>query len=123
MRAGGCAPPWRVALYIRLSREDGNDESESVANQRAMLLAALEGLFAGEPYELAGVYADDGASGTTDDGRAAFRRMTEDVRAGRVNCVVVKNLSRAFRNSANQGRFLDWSARRAAMKMAKRQKV
>lgn len=33
--------------------------------------------------------------------------MAEDVRTGRVNCIIVKNLSRAFRNSANQGRFLE----------------
>ncbi len=99
--------PWRVAVYIRLSREDGNDESESVVNQRRILFAALADIFAGEAYEVAGVYVDDGASGTTDDERAAFRRMTEDVRAGRVNCIVVKNLSRAFRNSANQGKFLE----------------
>lgn len=33
--------------------------------------------------------------------------MAEDVRTGRINCIVVKNLSRAFRNSANQGRFLE----------------
>lgn len=98
---------WLIAIYIRLSREDGNDESESVVNQRKIIYAALDELFKDDAYEVIGEYVDDGTSGTTDVERKDFQRMAEDVRTGRVNCIVVKNLSRAFRNSANQGRFLE----------------
>ena len=52
-------------------------------------------------------YIDDGTSGTTDLERRDFQRMVGDLERGRINCVMVKNLSRAFRNSANQGRFLE----------------
>lgn len=96
---------WRVGLYIRLSRDDGNDESLSVANQRKLLTEFLEDQFAGE-YVLAGVYIDDGQSGTDQD-RPEFRRLTKDAEEGRINCVLCKNLSRAFRNYADQGYFLE----------------
>ena len=98
---------WLIAIYIRLSREDGNDESESVVNQRKILYAALDDLFKDDAYEVFDEYIDDGTSGTTDIERRDFQRMVEDVKTGKVNCIVVKNLSRAFRNSANQGRFLE----------------
>ena len=100
--AGG---PWRVGLYIRLSREDGNDESLSVANQRKILLDHLASDF-GDGGVLAGVYIDDGQSGT-DQERPGFQRLLGDVRAGLVNCVLCKNLSRAFRNYADQGYYLE----------------
>ncbi len=98
---------WRVGKYIRLSREDGNEVSESVVNQDKILTDELPTFFAAGAYELIDTYVDDGASGTTDAERAAFRRMTHDVETGRIDCIIVKNLSRAFRNSANQGKFLE----------------
>ena len=98
---------WRIGMYIRLSREDGNQVSESVENQEKILRSEIEKRFAEEWYELSDSYIDDGTSGTTDVERAAFQRMVSDVQTGRINCIFVKNLSRAFRNSANQGRFLE----------------
>lgn len=104
----GPAPTlWRIGAYIRLSREDGNGVSESVVNQLNIIRDAIPRLFRGEPHVLVDTYIDDGTSGTSDTERADFQRMTEDVCAGRINCVIVKNLSRAFRNSAHQGRFLE----------------
>lgn len=102
---------WQVAFYIRLSREDarGGDESESVQNQRLILTDWLQNQSDREVYRLVGEYIDDGVSGTTDDERPAFQRMLRDIEAGRVNCVVVKNLARSFRNHADQGYYLeDW---------------
>jgi len=97
-----------VAVYIRLSREDGRpDESESVANQRKLILEYLAALADGGRYVIAGEYVDDGISGTTDDEREAFQRMLEDIRLGLVNCVVVKDLARSFRNYSDQGYYLD----------------
>ena len=98
---------WRVGKYIRLSRDDGNVVSESVVNQNKILDDEIPGFFEEGRYEVVDTYIDDGSSGTTDLERRAFQRMVGDMEAGRINCVVVKNLSRAFRNSANQGRFLE----------------
>ena len=89
---------WRVGLYIRLSREDGRQESLSVQNQRKILLDFLEKDFTGR-WELAGEYIDDGLTGT-DDRREGFQTLVAHVREGRVNCVLCKTLSRAFRNYA-----------------------
>jgi hypothetical protein len=48
---------WKVAAYLRLSKEDGKEESLSVANQRMILKEFLEKEFVGQ-YELAGYYTD-----------------------------------------------------------------
>lgn len=97
-------PCWRVALYIRLSREDGNDVSVSVANQRAQLQSFLAEF--DEPYELVDEYIDDGYSGT-DSHRQAFQRMLEDIRSRRVNCVIVRDPSRLSRNYWEAGMYME----------------
>ena len=100
---------WNIAVYIRLSREDAccPDESESVANQRKIIEAHIAGLRDGDEYRIVDEYVDDGISGTTDDGRGGFQRMLSDMRRGRVNCVIVKDLARSFRNYSDQGYYLD----------------
>ena len=100
---------WKIAVYIRLSREDaaGLDESQSVGNQRALIREHIAGLRDGDEYDIVDEYVDDGVSGTTDDERSGFQRMLGDIRRGRVNCVVVKDLARSFRNYSDQGYYLD----------------
>lgn len=105
---------WRVAFYIRLSREDkrGKGESESIANQRLILTDFLEQQDDGDEYVFIDEYVDDGVSGTTDEEREGFQRLLADIQRGRVNCVVVKNLARSFRNSGDQSYYLgDWFIR------------
>ena len=51
---------WLTAIYIRLSREDGNDESYSVTNQRQRLQAYFESIALEESMELVDVYVDEG---------------------------------------------------------------
>src|SRR5690625_7321783 len=97
---------WNVAVYIRLSRDDGNDESLSVTNQRKIIQEYLENTFEGE-YTIVGEYVDDGLSGTTDYERLAFQRMIQGVESGVVNCIVCKTLARTFRIYADQGSFLE----------------
>lgn len=81
------AEKYRAALYIRLSREDETDgPSESVSNQRAM----LEDFARQRGVPVAGLYVDDGWSGTSFD-RPEFRRMLRDIEAGRVNMVITKD--------------------------------
>lgn len=98
---------WKIGKYIRLSRDDGAAVSESVVNQDKILNDEIPGFFEGGLYEVVDTYIDDGTSGTTDLERRDFQRMVQDMKCGRINCIIVKNLSRAFRNSANQGRFLE----------------
>ena len=70
---------WKPALYIRLSREDGDrEESNSIASQRELLTE-----FANTQTDMAAprLYVDDGYTGTDFD-RPDFRRMMHDLRAG-----------------------------------------
>ena len=94
---------YNAALYIRLSREDGDKpESDSVTNQKRI----LENFVAAQPdIELADAYVDDGYSGATFD-RPAFIRMMSDVYAQKVNCVIVKDSSRFGRNASESGRYI-----------------
>lgn len=84
-----------TALYIRLSREDGDKaESLSVANQRMLLTEFVESQ---SDLHLYDVYIDDGYTGTS-FARPGFQRMLEDIEAKKVACVIVKDLSRLGRN-------------------------
>lgn len=70
---------YKIAIYIRLSKEDetqGYDESESITNQKALLLDYVEKL--GPDYELIDVYIDPGYTGTNFN-RPDFRRMIKDI--------------------------------------------
>lgn len=95
---------WKPALYIRLSREDGDrEESDSITSQRELLTefaAAQSDL--GSPV----LYVDDGYSGTDFD-RPDFRRMLTDLRMGKTDCVIVKDLSRLGRNYVGVGEYLE----------------
>ena len=95
---------WNTAGYLRLSREDGDKaESDSIANQRKLLEQYIE---SHPELRLTGYYQDDGYTGTNFD-RPAFRAMEEDIRGGRVNCVLVKDLSRFGRDYIEVGRYLE----------------
>ena len=95
--AGRSHAPWRAAFYIRLSREDGNDESYSVQNQRQRLTEHFKCLAPKEEMQLVDIYIDDGCTGTDSD-RESFQRMLADIDACIINCVIVKDLSRLSRN-------------------------
>jgi site-specific DNA recombinase len=98
------APAWRTALYIRLSKEDGDrEESDSILNQRQLLRDFVE---ESGDLALAGCYVDDGWSGTSFE-RPGFQRMMADIRTGKVNCVAVKDLSRFGRDYIETGRYLE----------------
>ncbi|MCL1989874.1 MAG: recombinase family protein [Defluviitaleaceae bacterium] len=97
---------WLVGPYIRLSKDDGNDESLSVTNQKKIIMDFFEREFE-EPYTIVDWYIDDGISGTTGDERVAFQRAIHDMKSGRINCMPCKTLSRAFRNYADQGYYLE----------------
>ena len=94
---------YRAALYIRLSREDGDKtESDSVVNQKRLLESFAEAQPDIESYEC---YIDDGWSGANFD-RPDFLRMITDVYAQKVDCVIVKDSSRFGRNASESGRYI-----------------
>ena len=91
---------WNVALYIRLSVQDGDkEESNSIVNQKELLNMFLE-----KEQELTfyNYYIDDGFTGTTFE-RPAFKKMMEDVELGLVNTIIVKDISRLGRNFIEMG--------------------
>ena len=96
---------WKIALYIRLSKEDGNDESLSIGNQRKILLEYIQKSFK-EEYEIVDAYIDDGKTGTNIN-RPDFIRLEQDILTCKVNCVIVKSLARAFRNLGDQQKYLE----------------
>lgn len=94
---------WHAALYIRLSKEDElKGESNSVTAQREILREYVKQKPEIEEYD---VYIDDGWSGTDFD-RPDFKRMMSDIYTGRVNCVIVKDLSRFGRNYSKGGELI-----------------
>lgn len=95
---------FNVAIYIRLSREDGDKaESESVENQRKLIYDYLKGK---EDFSVVDIYIDDGFTGTNFN-RPSFKRMIADIEAGKVNCVIVKDLSRFGRDYIDTGKYLE----------------
>lgn len=115
-----------TAMYLRLSRDDNavkgskaalnnaaydktaaggisKTESNSISSQRELIRSFLN---AQSDMELYDSYVDDGFSGSNFD-RPEFRRMIKDIEDGRVNCVVVKDLSRFGRDYIETGRYLE----------------
>ena len=94
---------YNTALYLRLSRDDDNaGESNSIATQRMMLRRYAEQ----NHLYVVDEYIDDGYSGTNFN-RPSFQRMITDIEAGRINCVVVKDLSRFGRNYLEMGMYTE----------------
>ena len=95
---------FNVAIYIRLSREDGDkEESDSVGNQRKLLMDFVN---KHEDFLLYDIYIDDGFTGTNFN-RPDFQRMIADIENQKVNCVIVKDLSRFGRDYIDTGRYLE----------------
>lgn len=101
---------WRLGDYIRLSKEDlkkakeGKDDSNSVKNQRDLLNDYYQQHI--EEFESVTEYVDDGHTGTDTD-RDDFQRLLADVMSGKINCVIVKDLSRLSRNYSDAGSLIE----------------
>ncbi|WP_251496376.1 recombinase family protein [Otoolea muris] len=94
---------YQAALYIRLSKEDGDkEESNSVSNQRDLIYSFLEDK---GDIQVCEEKVDDGYSGVGFD-RPALNSMLEDVKQGKINCIIVKDLSRFGRNYIETGRYI-----------------
>lgn len=89
--------------YMRLSVADGDKaESDSINNQRELINSFLKSY---PEIKLHKERIDDGYSGV-DFNRPSFKEMMDDIRAGKVNCVIVKDLSRFGRNHIEAGKYL-----------------
>ena len=95
---------WKVALYIRLSREDGDKaESDSVVNQKKLLNNYVE---EHEEFVSARFFVDEDETGTNFN-RPAFQKMIIDIENNNINCVIIKDLSRFGRDYIGAGNYLE----------------
>ena len=97
-----------AAMYLRLSREDSDAGAVADSGSPGGAGATFKAAFSREQedMELFDCYADDNYSGSNFE-RPEFKRMISDIEAGRVNCVIVKDLSRFGRDYIETGRYLD----------------
>lgn len=94
---------YKAAIYIRLSKEDGDrEESESVVNQRKILRAYAKE----NKYKIYDEYVDDGYTGTNFN-RPDFTRMIKDIENKKINMVITKSLSRLGRDYIETGRYIE----------------
>lgn len=92
------------ASYSRLSQDDGDkEESNSIVNQKALIRDFMSEY---PELQLVEEYADDGFSGVNFE-RPDFKRMMQDVKSQRINCIIVKDLSRFGRNYIETGKYLE----------------
>ena len=93
-----------TALYVRLSMEEQEgDLTEKIRNQRELL---LEYIREKTEFQLVDIYCDNGCTGTNFD-RPQWQRLMEDAKTGKVNCIIVKDLSRLGRNYIEAGNYLE----------------
>lgn len=94
---------YNVGIYGRLSKDDiGSGDSSSIISQRSM----LEKYVKDNGWTVFDCYMDDGYSGTNYN-RPEFQRMIEDIEAGNINMVIVKDLSRLGRNYLLTGQYTE----------------
>lgn len=91
-----------VAIYVRLSKDDGNSESQSIATQKRIILQYAKE----RGWNIVDIYADDGFTGTNFN-RPDFQRMINDIEKGKINCVITKDLSSLGRNSHKTGYYME----------------
>lgn len=95
---------FNTAIYARLSVEDsGNEQRDSIKTQIDFLKNYINDKL---DLLLTGIYCDNGYTGTSFR-RPAWKQLLQDIQTGRVNCIVVKDLSRLGRNYIETGEYLE----------------
>ena len=95
---------WNATLYLRLSRDDGDkEESNSITGQRELLRDFIRNH---PELRESAVRIADGFTGSNFE-RPDFKKMMEDVKEGRTNCIIVKDLSRFGRNYLDAGEYIE----------------
>lgn len=96
---------YKVGLYIRLSREDGDNlESESIKNQRDILNIFLERTTENLCY--VDEYVDDGVTGSNFD-RPSWKKLLADIENKKVDTIITKDLSRMGRDYISMGEYIE----------------
>ncbi len=91
----------KVAAYARVST-DKDDQINSLSNQREYFERYIK---SNNEWEYAGVYFDEGISGTQTKKRAGFNRMIDECKAGNINLILTKEVSRFARNTVDTLKF------------------
>ena len=103
-------PVYKAAIYARLSVDTDERKSESIETQVTLIkeFVGRHNAEMNKEYELVvyDIYSDLGKTGTNFE-RAGFERMMDDVRAGKINCILVKDFSRFGRNYIETGNYLE----------------
>lgn len=96
---------YKVAAYLRLSKEEFSNEKESnsITNQKLIIDNYLE---KNKKYKLVDYYIDDGYSGTNFN-KPEFQRMLEDIKNKKIDVIIIKDLSRLGRNYIETGNFIE----------------
>ena len=95
---------WNTCGYVRLSHEDGDkEESNSVTGQKDLI---RDYMTRHPELRECGMKVDDGYTGSNFD-RPAFHEMMAEVKAGKINCIVVKDLSRFGRDHLGVGEYIE----------------
>ena len=95
---------WKFGIYTRRSFDDlDTSESNTITNQKELSVDYLKGI---PNSTIIDFYVDDGFSGTTFD-RPSFKEMFDDVISGRINAIIVKDLSRLGRDHIKVGKYLE----------------
>lgn len=98
----------RTAAYARLSVENGGHETED--SLHTQILQIHNYIRENPELTLTDTYADNGFTGTRFD-RPEFERMMQDIRTGKIQCIVVKDLSRFGRDYIETGSYLETISR------------
>ena len=88
-------PKLRVAAYCRVS----TDSDEQETSYDAQVTHYTEYIQKNPEWELAGIFADDGISGTNTKKRTEFKRMIDECMAGNIDMIITKSISRFARNT------------------------
>lgn len=99
---------WKATMYLRISKEDTDKcnwskESNSIANQRDLIQEYLKNH---SDIKICSERLDDGWSGVNFQ-RPAFQAMMQDIRTGKTDCIIVKDLSRFGRNHIEAGNYIE----------------
>ncbi len=97
------AKSFQTAIYARISRDKKEKPSDSIENQIALCESYIK---KNEGHNLVGIYKDIAKTGTVFD-RPDFENLMEEIRKGKINCIVVKDLSRFGRNYTELGNFIE----------------
>ena len=100
-----CSAKFKVAGYLRLSKEDGDkEESDSIISQKNIIESKIKEL--GNDFELVDFYIDDGYTGLNTN-RPSFQNMLKDIESKKVNTIITKDLSRLSRNSFEANYYIE----------------